>query len=68
MKLFFNHLKVYLAEEGLKLFYAVLGAELNPSHVELWLHMKMNFLTNKTVASTGWLVTKAVSHPGNTVR
>ena len=53
MKLFFNHLKVYLAEEGLKLFYAVLGAELNPSHVELWLHMKMNFLTNKTVASTG---------------
>lgn len=53
MKLFFNHLKVYLAEEVLKLFYAVLGAELNPSPVELWLHMKMNFLMNKTVASTG---------------
>lgn len=53
MKLFFNHLKIYLAEEGLKLFYAVLGAELNPSPVELWLHMKMNFLMNKTVASTG---------------
>ena len=56
-------------EERLELFYVDLGAESEPIHVEFWLNMRMNFLMNKTVVSTGWPFTKPVSpHPGHVVR
>lgn len=53
LKSFFRHLKGYLVEEGLELFYIVLGAELEPIYMEFQLTMRMNFLMNKTMALSG---------------
>lgn len=47
IKSFFKHLKGFLVEEGLQLFYVVLGIE--PIHVGFWLNIIMSFLMNDTI-------------------
>lgn len=67
IKSFFKHLKGFLVEEGLQLFYVVLGTE--QIHMRFWLNIIMSFLMNDTMISTDWPFTKPVSsHPEHIVR
>lgn len=48
IKSLFKHLKDFLVEERLQLFYVVLGTESEPIHMGFWLNVIMNFLMNDT--------------------
>ena len=52
IKSLFKHLKGFLVEERLQLFYVVLGTESEQIHMGFWLNIIINFLINDTMTST----------------